>query len=1251
MENEKIKQKIKNVLKKYGKRLIIVLLPIILLVVLLAASLYFITIDDGTYREDDWGSTSYGVSQYSNTISVNDDGSISNSMTADELWDKMIKSGCRVDQYLDSPKELARLMKAEIVTQYPDTRANPDEEISWEEIVENSDKLQGIIKFKRADSENNITTMKYADSETFQGYIDEYKRSGSETAKRNALTHFTLKKVSASTATGNGGAIAAGEGVMTDVSQDIINAVNTTPWPGSELCAKWVNDVFANAGLPVTRHGNAYADSLENVISTDRSAIPIGAAVYGTGTGSAGKYGHVGIYIGDGKVVDSVGSGIKTSTLDEWIGWQENKERNSNNVLGDINGIEQHGWLGWGWPDGNRTRGTTQDSSITQNNSNNSNNESTNTETAVEVNSSGDGYVKEYISSAGIKYRLYRQFEGSYSNNHYWNGTVHSDGCGPSSIAILASGILGSTLNPGDVAAQMNMTSYETLKNEMVSLGMENVEVVQNPSAEMIQENLRNGKVMLVSVNSNTQFTGNRHIMAILDINTDGQVYIGNPGSSTKYGWYDISEIMRGCNYIVVTDAGAAGIANSVNTSSYVAEVATWSESQTLIKTDDPNVQAQYGIGSSEETVDHQFYMTTTTVNYQEMVKPYTVPFDLLWAFMVVGEDKKFVFDFADLIYNSDIQVTIYDNLTVNTDIDDWDYTQRTRADIDVDINAKYTDRNNGRVYEANGNLQKSYDPDPNTPDKPFNTTKTVITKTNTINTVLTRANVWTVDYTNEYTYSEPVETGGDSATTTQDDQEYPSTPDLTESGDIDYSTEDIEALKQQLITEVINKYTSENNSTQNNTQDYHHQSGSRITNGDMDISNTTSEPSRSDVQTSKNFNYIKYYRKYINISNTITNKVKTQKYTTGVPEVKEKTDRDAEEPNFVTIYLKKANRKNYKNIRSVPSWLFEIIENNTSTSDMLDLIKYLLYKATGTNYGVKEFDFNSLFGAQNLVAVGDGDYIVNIDMSTQNLVITDVEKLKQAFSGYSASNKLQENAQYFLEFQERYRVNAVFAAAVSISETGAGRAGHAVDGKNNWFNIECRCGNRSHGRFETYSSPKDSIERFFWQIAEGSYYFKAGKYTVSDIGMIYCENADAPGGWIESTTTYMTQMFNAAGISPVQSAGTNQGNAILQAANSKLGCPYVWGAEGPNQFDCSGFTKWCYKQIGIDIPHNSESQKNAATRKVSVSSARGGDILWKSGHVAIYIGNGKCIEAPHRGDVVKVNNVGNRFTYALQFY
>lgn len=96
-------------------------------------------------------------------------------------------------------------------------------------------------------------------------------------------------------------------------------------------------------------------------------------------------------------------------------------------------------------------------------------------------------------------------------------------------------------------------------------------------------------------------------------------------------------------------------------------------------------------------------------------------------------------------------------------------------------------------------------------------------------------------------------------------------------------------------------------------------------------------------------------------------------------------------------------------------------------------------------------------------------------------------------------------------------------------------------------------------------------------------------------------------------------------------------GNKVVEAALRERGKPYIWGAEGPNSFDCSGLVKWSYaKGAGINLPHQSGKQANSGTQ-LPVSEAQPGDVLWKPGHVGIFIGEGKFVHAPHAGDVVKV--------------
>ena len=440
---------------------------------------------------------------------------------------------------------------------------------------------------------------------------------------------------------------------------------------------------------------------------------------------------------------------------------------------------------------------------------------------------------------------------------------------------------------------------------------------------------------------------------------------------------------MKGCQYIVVTEAGAAGIAKSTNKSTYVAVVATWTQKDTLIKTDDPEVQGKYGIGDKETTISTEFSMTTTTVNYQEMVDPYTMPFDLLWAFLVVGEEKEFVFDLADLVYGSDIQITVHDNLTINTDINDWNYTKVTKAVVDYDITAKY------KSYKSSQSV-KDDEHDPYG-EEPYNTVKTIITKTNTLNIELTRANVWIVDYKNEFTYAkqeQPEQTN----TNVQTDQDYPSEPDSTGSS---FNCQEIENTKRILGSNVISAFQKSEGTT---AQVPDPVTGEVITNPAPTLKDITYDISC----------YVEYYSKYVGISNTITNKVLSKRYTKGVPDLQEKTDKDSEEPNFVTIYKKAKHRETRKNISSAASWLFEIIETNDSTTDKLDLIKYLLYKATGKSYGVEEYDFSEFDASkfQKITAGSEGGLSLHTTMFTKEVFI---QALQAYYNKTRKSSLLQQ--------------------------------------------------------------------------------------------------------------------------------------------------------------------------------------------------------------------------------------------------
>jgi cell wall-associated NlpC family hydrolase len=104
-----------------------------------------------------------------------------------------------------------------------------------------------------------------------------------------------------------------------------------------------------------------------------------------------------------------------------------------------------------------------------------------------------------------------------------------------------------------------------------------------------------------------------------------------------------------------------------------------------------------------------------------------------------------------------------------------------------------------------------------------------------------------------------------------------------------------------------------------------------------------------------------------------------------------------------------------------------------------------------------------------------------------------------------------------------------------------------------------------------------------------------------------------------------------------------------VRAAESRLGDWYQWGAAGPNTFDCSGLVMWAYEQVGISLPHYSGAQYSDTTH-IPMSDLQPGDLVFFSDpgeHVAMYVGNGDIIEAPHTGAQVHIVPMYSGFTLA----
>jgi hypothetical protein len=95
-----------------------------------------------------------------------------------------------------------------------------------------------------------------------------------------------------------------------------------------------------------------------------------------------------------------------------------------------------------------------------------------------------------------------------------------------------------------------------------------------------------------------------------------------------------------------------------------------------------------------------------------------------------------------------------------------------------------------------------------------------------------------------------------------------------------------------------------------------------------------------------------------------------------------------------------------------------------------------------------------------------------------------------------------------------------------------------------------------------------------------------------------------------------------------------------VKFALAQVGKPYVFGASGPNSFDCSGLTMRAFQQVGINMPHYTGSQIGYGVSVTKPGLQRGDLIFPDPGHVQIYLGNNMVVEAPHSGANVRVVNM-----------
>lgn len=226
---------------------------------------------------------------------------------------------------------------------------------------------------------------------------------------------------------------------------------------------------------------------------------------------------------------------------------------------------------------------------------------------------------------------------------------------------------------------------------------------------------------------------------------------------------------------------------------------------------------------------------------------------------------------------------------------------------------------------------------------------------------------------------------------------------------------------------------------------------------------------------------------------------------------------------------------------------VFELLESSESTKKLVNVFKYIMYVYTGTDYGVTE---DSMLGfIFSTVPYGGADYNVNTEMSPSRYVLTKeqltdaINKADLSYIGNStqARQNLLSCVDDFIYIQDTYKVNAVFAIAVTMQESGCGTAWAAIDSSwHNWASMAywtgtsggCSPKSGLH-QWCTYSSFNQAVRDFGNYIAnygdEYCGYYEQGRYSVLEITELYAGPSEQ--AWGPLVVAKMTDMYESIGI------------------------------------------------------------------------------------------------------------------------
>lgn len=390
----------------------------------------------------------------------------------------------------------------------------------------------------------------------------------------------------------------------------------------------------------------------------------------------------------------------------------------------------------------------------------------------------------------------------------------------------------------------------------------------------------------------------------------------------------------------------------------------------------------------------------------------------------------------------------------------------------------------------------------------------------------------------------------------------------------------------------------------------------------------------------------------------------KTGKYVKGAPYVPEGEGKLVE----YKVLDESRMEKPITNILINQETLYDLLESKQATQTHSEMMKeiisfYLTGEKLVSNMYVQFIDSFDPF-EYNETAIGKGN--VHETRYSKEQFIKIVKSYRPPNKASDKTKVLYQTGyeKYFVQFAEdfydiatSYNLSPEFIFCIGIHESEYGTSRIIID-KNNPFGYGAVDGN-AYNAAHIFPSMKEAIEQECYDLSNNFLNPSSWKYknivekgynpdTIDGIGSLYASD----GGWARKVKNYMQTIFGYD-ILGDEIVGEDA-QAVVELAKKQVGKDYIWGADGPDAFDCSGLVKWVYQQAArINIPHGTRYYPMTFWGKQrSLSELKPGDILWRFGHTGIYIGDGLCVEAKGKKWGVVISEVSKKgFTHAFYVF